>query len=115
MSYGMDYKDYWYGDIFQTYYVLKAYRLKLKAEDEYMWMQGMYVYEAILDCARILHPFSKATKPLPYSEQPYLHKVEQTQKQLDEEERQKQIENVRLKAQIWIKNWVRQMKKANKK
>jgi len=107
MSYGMSYQDFWYGDIYQTYYCLKAYELKLRQQDELLWEQGMYVYEAINDCSPILRPFSKATKPLQYSEKPYLYKKELEQKEKDKEQ---EVENERLKAQIWINNWVRMMK-----
>ena len=62
----------------------------------------MYIYEAILQCSPILHPFSKATNPLPYTEQPHLAKLEQ-----DEKDRQQEIENERLKAQIWVQNMAR--------
>lgn len=106
MSYGLSYDDFWYGDLYKAYFCLKAHKEKLKQKDMELWEQGMYIYEAILQCSPILHPFSKAKEPLPYTEKPH-HLYAQ---QLSEEERAKEQENERLKAQLWMKNWVRNMK-----
>lgn len=104
MSYGLSYEDFWYGDVFKAKYQREAYKLKMRHEDELLWEQGMYIYEAILQCSPILHPFSKATKPLPYTEKPHTIEIEEQEK---EENKQQMIENERLKAQIWISNWAR--------
>lgn len=106
MSYGMSYNDFWYGDITMTTFYLKAHNLELKEKDAEFWKQGMYIYEAILDCSPILHPFSKAKKPLPYPEKPY-----SIQQEEEEQITKQQIENERLKAQIWMNNWVRGLNK----
>ena len=106
MSYGMTYDEYWYDDCYKAYYYAKAYKEKLKSQDEFMWEQGMYIYEAILQCSPILHPFSKETKPLPYTEKPHLSDVFES-----EEEKQKQLkqqeENERIKAYAWMKTIAR--------
>ena len=104
MSYGMTYDAFWKGDPFEAQYCLKAYKLKVKHEDELMWEQGMYIYEAILDCSPILHPFSKATKPLPYAKKPYTREIEDNKKEKKNEE---QVEYEKLRARIWLDNWVR--------
>ena len=104
MFYGLSYDDFWYGDPFKTRYQMKVYKLDLKHKDELMWEQGMYIYEAILQCAPILHPFSKAKNPLPYTEKPHLYQLNENKK---EEDKQQEIENERLKAQLWIKNVAR--------
>ena len=115
MSYGMSYDEFWYGgaDIVKMY--REANKLKLKQQDENNWMIGMYVYEAILDCSPILHPFSKrGTKPLPYAEKPYLMDklndvvVSEREKKITE---QQQIENERLKFLVQMNNWFRATKK----
>ena len=113
MSYGMSYNDFWYGSAFMTTFYKDAHKLKVRQDDENNWMLGMYVYEAILDCSPILHPFSKkGTKPLPYAEKPYLmDKLEtKTRAQIEEEERQKK-ENERLKFIVQMNNWFRSTKK----
>lgn len=57
--------------------LVKAYReankIKRDLKNQDMWMQGAYIYEAILDAAPVLRfSFSKKPpKPIPYREQPY--------------------------------------------
>lgn len=103
MSYGMSYDEYWHGDAYVVKFYKEAHRLKLQAQDENNWMQGMYVYEAILDCSPILHAFSKkGTKPLQYSEKPYLadRLKEKTKEEIEQEK-----ETERLKFIIQMNNW----------
>lgn len=103
MSYGMSYDEYWHGDAYVVKFYKEAHRLKLQAQDENNWMQGMYVYEAILDCSPILHAFSKkGTKPLRYSEKPYLadRLKEKTKEEIEQEK-----ETERLKFIIQMNNW----------
>lgn len=107
MSYGMTYDEFWYDDVYKARFYLKAYKEKLKQKDMELWEQGMYVYEALLQVSPILRPFSKATKPLPYTEKPHL--VQEQEK--EEQPTEQQIETERLRAQIWLKNWVRSMKR----
>jgi hypothetical protein len=111
MSYGMSYDEFWYGDAYRVVFYRKAYRLKLKQEDENNWLLGVYVYEAILDCSPVLHAFSKkGTKPLRYRDKPILmDKLEPHQK--TEEEIAQEKENERLKAIIHFNNWFNATKK----
>lgn len=107
MSYGMSYDEFWHDDVFKTRYYLKAYKEKLKQKDMELWEQGMYIYEAILQCSPILHPFSKAKEPLPYTDKPHtMQVVEKTEQEIAKEQ-----ENERLKAELWMRTWVRNMKK----
>lgn len=107
MTYGLSYEDFWYGDCYKAKYQRESYLINIRKQDELMWEQGMYIYEAILDCAPILHPFSKEKKPRPYTEKPHLYKpTEQEMRQQEEQE----AEQERLKAQILLNNWVRSMK-----
>jgi hypothetical protein len=37
-----------------------------------LWLQGMYIYEALCDVSPIFHAFAKkGTKPRPYADRPY--------------------------------------------
>lgn len=115
MSYGMSYNEFWHGEAGIVKMYREANRLRLKQQDENNWMIGMYVYEAILDCSPILHPFSKkGTKPLPYTEKPYLmdklNTVEKTEEEKKLEEEQEK-ENERLKFIIQMNNWFRSTNK----
>ena len=111
MSYGMSYNDFWYGPAFMAKFYRDAYNIKIKQQDENNWMAGMYVYEAILDCSPILHPFSKkGTKPLPYAEKPYLlDKLKEKEK--TEEEIEQEKENEKLIAMVHFNNWFNATKK----
>ena len=111
MSYGMSFNEFWYGDAGIVVMYRETNKLKLKRQDENNWMIGMYVYEAILDCSPILHPFSKrGTKPLPYAEKPYLmdkldEQIKTEEQRKAEEEQMK--ENERLKFMVQMNNWFR--------
>ena len=63
--------QYWNGDC----QLVKAYRearkIQQKRKNEELWLQGMYIYEALCDVSPILRAFSKARKPAPYPEEPY--------------------------------------------
>lgn len=107
MLYGMSYDEFWYDDLFKVKYYRECHKLKQKQKDSELWEQGMYIYEAILECAPILHPFSKAKQPSPYTEKPHHILQEEKNREATEQER----ENERLKGLLWMKNWVRNMKK----
>ena len=73
MSFGMTYDEFWYGEPYRAKFYRESYKLKVRQKDEELWIQGMYIYEALCKVSPILHAFSKkGTKPLPYSEKPYL-------------------------------------------
>lgn len=67
----MSLDEYWRGDTGNFKYYRKAYELKLERENERLWLQGLYVYEAICCCTPVLRAFSKARKPTPYPKEPY--------------------------------------------
>ena len=103
MSYGMTYNDFWFGPAFMVQFYRDANKLRIRQQDENNWMIGMYVYEAILDCSPILHAFSKkGTKPLPYSDKPFLM---DKLREKTEAEKEQEKENERLKAIVHFTNW----------
>lgn len=109
MAYGMEYNDFWYGDAYLTKFYRESHKLKVKQKDEELWMQGMYIYEALCDVSPILHAFSKkGTKPLPFSEKPYLFNSEQFK---SEEEKEQEKKNAELIARLHFETWARETKK----
>lgn len=109
MSFGMTYDEFWYGEPYRTKFYRESYKLKVKQKDEELWIQGMYIYEALCKVSPILHAFSKkGTKPLPYSEHPYTYDAPEYK---TEEEKQKEIENQRLLARLHFETWARETKK----
>lgn len=109
MSYGMSYDEYWHSSPYRAKFYLEAHKLKVKQKDEEMWMQGMYIYEALCDVSPILHAFSKkGTKPLPYSKRPYTSNITELQTKQDKELEKK---NAELVARVYFENWARNTKK----
>lgn len=101
MSFGMTYEQFWDGDVEMHLMYRKAMRQRVIAENRMMWLQGMYIYEALLDVARYNKAFSKA-KPAPYRDTPYDLFAEE---RLREERRKQkeQYENIRDKVYAFAK------------
>ena len=98
---GMTYEQYWEGDPWAVIAYRKADRIQMQRKNEYAWIQGMYIYEAICDASPLLHPNAKrGTKAIPYREKPY---------PLDGEEKtpEQDVESERLKGILYFKNWAR--------
>ena len=72
LSIGMTPEQYWDGDPTLAKYYRKADEIKLERRNQELWLQGMYVYEAICDASPILHAFAKkGAKPHKYTDKPY--------------------------------------------
>ncbi len=72
LSIGMTAEQYWDGDALLPRYYRKADRLRQERANTEAWLQGAYVYDAILGAAPVLHAFAKkGTKPRPYREEPF--------------------------------------------
>lgn len=68
----MTYEDFWDGDPLIAKYYREAEELRNAKRNTELWLQGMYVYEAIIDIAPILHAFSKkGARAKPYPDRPY--------------------------------------------
>lgn len=98
LSMGMSYDEFYNKDCQLVNAYLKAYEMKQKENNTNMWLQGMYVYDAILSASPILHPFAKAgTEAIPYLEEPYaLSKEEQEAR----EEKKKRAHMIKMKANM---------------
>lgn len=65
-------KQYWDEDCTLVKYYRKAEELRNERYNRQAWLQGMYVYDAIIRIAPILQPFAKkGTKAEPYVEEAY--------------------------------------------
>lgn len=112
ISIGMTYEQFWFGDVSMTKAYQEAFDIKQKRkaiETKWtIWEQGLYIYEAFCDVSPILRPFSKATKPLQYSKEPYeidKYYDEYYKKAKDEEKEEKEKEFEIMRTQIYFKNW----------
>ena len=89
LSIGMTYEQYWNGDCTLPIYYRKAEEMRNEKRNQELWLQGMYIYEALCDVAPILQAFAKkGTKPTPYSSNPYPSSVKE-QKRIEEEKERK--------------------------
>lgn len=101
LAMGMTWDEYWYGDPWMAKYVRLAYDMKRRQANYDLWLQGAYVYEAILDASPVFNPFSKKPKPAPYPTEPYaLNKTEQ------DDRKNKEQEELDKRNQETIKAWV---------
>lgn len=72
LSIGMTYDQFWNDDCELVVYYRKANELRKARKNQELWLQGMYIYEALCCVSPVLHAFAKSgTKPLPYPDKPY--------------------------------------------
>ena len=65
-------KQYWDEDCTLVKYYRKAAELRTERFNREAWLQGMYIYDALVRVAPALHPFAKnGTKPEPYVQEAY--------------------------------------------
>ena len=88
LSIGMTPEQYWDGDCTLVKYYRKAEELRNDKRNQELWLQGMYIYEAICDVSPILHAFAKkGAKPHPYPSKPYAISEKQIKQEREEKER----------------------------
>ena len=85
---GMTYEQFWDGDVYAHKAFRQTKKLKLAERNRFAWLQGMYVYEAIIDVAPYLRAFSKA-KPRLYPSEPYDLTKEEADARKEREERER--------------------------
>lgn len=99
MSIGMTYDEFWNQNVEMATMFRKADELKHRQRNYELWLQGMYVYEALCDASPLFRfTMKKGTiKPEPYVREPYPI----TQAELDEREARKAREREeRMKAEF---------------
>lgn len=96
MSIGMTYDEFWNQDVAMVRAFRKAHELKRRQQNEMLWMQGLYVRDALL--ATVGNMFSdKSAKKNEYPAEPYPVTAEQVAEKKAEEHRQMEE---RMKADI---------------
>lgn len=90
LSIGMTYEQYWNEDCCLVKYYRESFKLQRDRDNERMWLQGMYIYEALCDVSPVLRAFAKkGTKPIEYSTQPYAITKEEIERRHVEKEKAK--------------------------
>lgn len=93
MAIGMSYDEYWNGDCTLTRVYQQIHEIRKKEQNHYLWLQGMYIYDALLRVAPILQAFAKkGTKPEPYPEEPYPLSVQEIREREERKARRKFLE-----------------------
>ena len=92
MSLGMSYHDYWDGDPLMAKYYREAENLRLERENNQAWIQGFYVYRAILSASPVINALSKRKTPHKYLECP-VPLTESANERAKEEENRKKMDN----------------------
>ena len=107
LSIGMTPEQYWDGDPLLAKYYRQADEIKQQRRNQELWLQGMYIYEALCDVAPVLQAFAKkGTKPIPYADHPYSLTTKER-----EDEKKLQEKREREKARRYMEA---QMAKLNK-
>ena len=93
LSIGMTYDQFWNDDCELVVYYRKANELRNTQKNQELWLQGMYIYEALCCVSPVLHAFAKdGTKPLPYPDKPYAiseKEIKERKKTIEKENRKK--------------------------
>ena len=95
MAMGVSYDEYWNGDYTMLPYYRKAYALKRRAENEKLWLQGIYILRAIGS----IIPSAKS----PYPDEPFALTEEEVEEQ-EARRRQEEIDNARAYMETMMHN-----------
>ena len=97
LSIGMTYDQFWNDDPALARYYRQADEIKVERKNQELWLQGLYVYEALCDVAPILHAMAKkGTKAQPYPEKPYAITERQRRREAEEKERKVAMKGKRM-------------------
>ena len=68
----MTYEQFWEQDCELVRYYRKAAQIRQDLKNQDAWLQGTYIYEALIDAAPVFRSLTKkGTKPIPYRTEPY--------------------------------------------
>lgn len=99
MAIGMTYDEFWNQDVDMVATYRTAAELRDKRRNQELWLQGMYIYEALCDASPLFRfSMKKGTvRPEPYVKEPYpITAAEQRAR----EEREARNKEERLKAEF---------------
>ena len=115
LSIGMTYEQFWNDDPMLTKYYRQADEIRNDRRNQELWLQGMYIYDALCDVAPILHSMAKrGTKARPYVERPYAITEKQRLREAEEKERLNALKAKRFMEALMSSNNARFKEKSNK-
>ena len=100
LAMGMTLDEYFNQDCTLVKYYREAQQIRKEQRNQELWLQGLYMYEALGDMSPVLRAFAKkGTKPLPYPSEPYpITEAEVAARQ----EREEQLKAERIKARLSV-------------
>lgn len=101
LSLGMTPAEFWDGDCELVRFYREAHELKKEQKNQELWLQGLYIYEAIANLSPLLKAFVKNPKPRPYPEKPYPLTTGKI-----EEEKEKEQEKAKTEQFNRMKQWM---------
>lgn len=105
LSIGMTYEQYWEGDPMLVKYYRKAEEMRNERRNQELWLQGMYIYEALIDVSPVLHAFARrGAKANPYSDRPYPITEKQRIRDAEERERLNALKAKRFMEALMVSN-----------
>lgn len=88
LAIGMTYDQYWNDDCELVKFYREADKIQQERQNQMLWLQGMYIYDAIGRLIPGLNPATKkGTKVKPYMEKPYAISKEDVKRDREEKER----------------------------
>lgn len=113
LSIGMTYEQYWDGDVQIAKFYRRAYEQKRERINEQLWLQGLYIYDALLRVAPAFRPMSKA-EPDKYMSEPLPITETALKKRKIKEAKAKQ-EAIRERAEAFVSNFNRTIRNKKRK
>ncbi len=100
MAMGMTWDEYWYGDPEMPIYFRRANEMRERKQNYTLWMQGVYIYHALLDASPVFHSLVKNPKPHPYLTEPF--PLNQKEREVREQKEQEELDK---RNQETVKAW----------
>lgn len=104
LSIGMTSAEYWEGDNDLPKAYRKAFKLRQENKNYEAWLNGMYVYDAVVSA--MSHLSEKKSNHKNYAEKPY---------DFTPRKEEEKVEEAQAQAEVWLKSWVSATQKMFKK
>ena len=112
LMYGMTEEQYWDRDVALAIAFRKKHELEKEKKNQELWMQGLYIYEALTCVSPIFRAFSKATRPLPYPEEPHPLTVKKL-KEVEKAKEERETEQAKDRLMGWANRVNKKMRERN--
>lgn len=106
LSIGMTYEQFWHGDCTLVIPYRKAFEMKQDRENQRIWLQGRYIYDALCAASPLFRFSMKGGKieALPYVEEPY-PRTEKQYREMQERKEKEQMEKLRVDMETKMAAW----------